>query len=92
MLSPKLLELLRPYLRVVRPRNCLIPGRNPGTHIRRGRVEQLCKRSSAAAGLNMRVTVRSLRHAFATHLLESGSKIRVIQILLGHRSLQTTAR
>jgi len=92
MLSPNLLELLRTYWRVVHPTDWLFPGRNPGEHISRSRVEQVCKRASAAAGLKKHVTVRSLRHAFATHLLESGSNIRVIQLLLGHRSLQTTAR
>ena len=55
--------------RIVRPTDWLFPGKNPGEHISRGRVEQICKRASVAAGLNKRVTARSLRHAFATHLI-----------------------
>jgi site-specific recombinase XerD len=92
MLSPNLLELLRAYWKVVRPADWLFPGRYPGHHISRHRMEQVCQKVSAAAGLKKRVTVRALRHSFATHLLEAKANVRTIQILLGHRSLQTTAR
>jgi len=92
MLSPNLLELLRAYWKVVRPADWLFPGRYRGQHISRHRIEQVCQKVSAAAGLKKRVTVRALRHSFATHLLEAGANVRTIQILLGHRSLQTTAR
>jgi site-specific recombinase XerD len=92
MLSPNLLELLRAYWKVVRPANWLFPGQRPGTHLTTKRIHQVCVRASAAAGLTKRATVRALRHSFATHLLEAGANIRVIQILLGHRSLRTTAR
>jgi integrase/recombinase XerD len=92
MLSPNLLELLRAYWKVVRPTEWLFPGQRPGTHLTPKRVHQVCVKASAAAGLTKRATVRALRHSFATHLLEAGANIRVIQILLGHRSLRTTAR
>jgi integrase/recombinase XerD len=92
MLSPNLLELLRAYWKVARPADWLFPGQRPGTHLTAKRVLQVCIKAGAAAGLTKRATVRALRHSFATHLLESGANIRVIQILLGHRSLRTTAR
>ena len=92
MLSPNLLEVLRGYWKVVRPKDWLFPGRPPIRPITRECIHQVCVKAAAAAGLTKRVSVRALRHAFATHLLESGTNIRVIQILLGHRSLRTTAR
>jgi site-specific recombinase XerD len=91
MLSPNLLELLRAYWKVARPSNWLFPGQRPGTHLTTKRIHQVCIKASAAAGLTKRATVRALRHSFATHLLEAGANIRVIQTLLGHRSLRTTA-
>jgi site-specific recombinase XerD len=92
MLSPNLLELLRAYWKVARPADWLFPGQRPGTHLTAKRVLQVCIKAGAAAGLTKRATVRALRHSFATHLLEAGANIRVIQVLLGHRSLRTTAR
>jgi site-specific recombinase XerD len=92
MLSPNLLELLRAYWKVARPADWLFPGQRAGTHLTAKRVHQVCVKASAAAGLTKRATVRALRHSFATHLLEAGANIRVIQVLLGHRSLRTTAR
>jgi integrase/recombinase XerD len=92
MLSPNLLELLRAYWKIARPNDRLFPGRGRHGHITRERIYQVCVKASAAAGLTQRATVRALRHSFATHLLEAGTNIRVIQILLGHRSLRTTAR
>ena len=92
MLSPNLLELLRAYWKVARPADWLFPGQRPGTHLTAKRVLQVCIKAGAAAGLAKRATVRALRHSFATHLLEAGANIRVIQVLLGHRSLRTTAR
>jgi len=91
MLSPNLLELLRAYWKMARPADWLFPGRRAGTHLTAKRVHQVCVKASAAAGLPKRATVRALRHSFATHLPEAGANIRVIQILLGHRSLRTTA-
>ncbi len=92
MLSPTLLELLRVYWRVERPRTWLFPGRTPEVPISVTSVQRVCHRAGVDAGLSKRVTVRMLRHCFATHLLEAGTNVRVIQTLLGHRSLSTTQR
>ena len=91
MLSPHLLELLRAYWKVARPQGWLFPGRPPNRPLTREMIHQVCTKASVAAGLTKRAHVRALRHSFATHLLEAGANIRVIQILLGHRSLRTTA-
>src|SRR6516165_940891 len=91
MLSPRLLDLLRRYWKAARPRTWLFPGQAPDRPIGIRTVTRTCRRALQAAGLEKRVTVHTLRHSFATHLLEAGSNIRIIQILLGHRSLRTTA-
>ena len=90
MLSPTLLKVLRQYWRQQRPTTWLFPGQNGAQPISRHRVVEMCKRLGVAAGLKKPVTVRALRHSFATHLLEAGQNVRVIQMLLGHRSLRTT--
>jgi integrase/recombinase XerD len=92
MLSPKLLDTLRGYWRAVRPKEWLFPGDHPGQPITSCAVEAACKSARELAGLSKPVTPHSLRHAFAVHLLESGIDVRTIQLLLGHRSLATTAR
>lgn len=92
MLSPKLLETLRSYWRAARPQDWLFPGDQPGRPIRASSVELACKLAQRRAGITKSVTPHSLRHAFAVHLLESGTDVRTIQLLLGHRSLATTAR
>jgi site-specific recombinase XerD len=91
MLSPKLLTLLRLYYKVVRPSEWLFPGRFPNTHLSVDRVEQACCKARQALGMSKKVTIRMLRHCFATHMLDNGTNIRIIQILLGHRRLETTA-
>ncbi len=91
MLSPKLLDLLRLYWKVTRPSVWLFPGRTPGHHVSLSIVQRVCKKAAASSGLTKSVTLRTLRHSFATHLLEAGADVRTIQMLLGHRSLQTTA-
>ena len=92
MLSPKLLEILRTWWRVEKPRHWLFPSDIPGQHISRDAVGQACQKAHRLSGIRKPVTPHSLRHAFAVHLLESGTDVRTIQLLLGHRSLATTAQ
>jgi len=92
MLSSKLLEILRAYWKVEHPRYWLFPSPIAGQPISRFAVEAACKKALRASGLRKRVTPHALRHGFTTHLLESGTDLRKIQLLLGHRSLATTAR
>lgn len=92
MLSPRLLEALRDYWKVARPETWLFPGDIPGSPITRDAVGQACSRARRASGIAKPITPHSLRHAFATHLLENGTDVRRIQLLLGHRSLATTSR
>jgi site-specific recombinase XerD len=91
MLSPRLLAILREYWKADRPTQFLFPGNVPDRPITPRTVEKACRDARAAAGLGKHVTVHTLRHSFATHLLEAGTDIRIIQVLLGHRSLRTTA-
>jgi integrase/recombinase XerD len=92
MLSSTLLDILRSYWRAVRPKQWLFPGDRPGQPITRDTVADACHRAHLRSGLSKPVTPHSLRHAFAVHLLEAGTDVRTIQLLLGHRSLATTAR
>ena len=92
MLSAKLLKILRDYWKATRPKDWLFPGDQPGHPISRNTVEHACMKAHQASGLTKPVTPHSLRHAFAVHLLESGTDVRTIQLLLGHCSLATTAR
>ena len=93
MLGDRLLEILRGYWRQVRPQgDWLFPGRKAGKPITRDTVEKALKVAAVRAKLRKKVTPHLLRHSFATHLLEAGTDIRVIQVLLGHSSIRTTAR
>lgn len=92
MLSPKLLEILRDWWRVEKPKDWIFPGDIPGRHISKDAVEQACQKAQRLAQIPKPITPHSLRHSFAVHLLESGTDVRTIQLLLGHRSLATTAR
>ena len=92
MLSPKLLEVLRAWWQVDRPRHWLFPGEPPEKPISRNAVGRACHVAARRARLAKPVSPHALRHAFAVHLLEAGTDLRTIQLLLGHRSLQTTAQ
>lgn len=93
MLSPKLLELLRAYWKAEHPRSeWLFPGRDPAVHISIRSVQLACQIARDAAYIGKHITMHTLRHSFATHLLEAGTDLCTIKLLLGHRSLSTTAR
>ncbi len=92
MLSPTWLEVLRDWWRLSRPTTWLFPGERPDHPLGRAAVEQACHRARRRARLTKPLTPHVLRHCFAVHLLEAGTDVRTIQLLLGHRSLETTAR
>jgi integrase/recombinase XerD len=91
MLSPRLLELLRDWWRAARPRTWLFPGQNPVNPMTARQLNRACHAAARLAGISKRVSPHTLRHSFATHLLEQDVDIRVIQTLLGHAKLDTTA-
>ena len=101
MLSPEMLDLLRQWWKA-RPSRAdagmpaqerwLFPGRKPGKPLTPRQLSRLFHEAAEAAGIKKSVTLHSLRHSFATHLLERGTDIRIIQALLGHDKLDTTAR
>jgi len=92
MLSEQLLAILRDYWRRTRPPHWLFPGPDPSRSLTPRSLQRACQQAAKIAGLDKSVTVHTLRHSFATHLLEQGVDIRVIQDLLGHRQITSTAR
>jgi integrase/recombinase XerD len=91
MLSEHLLALLRAYWKEARPQGWLFPGRDPVQPLTTRQLNRACHFAAQAAGIDKRVSLHTLRHSFATHLLEQKVDIRVIQVLLGHKKLDTTA-
>jgi integrase/recombinase XerD len=92
MLSPQLLELLRDWWRIARPAVWIFPGRDRISPMTTRQFNRVCHMAAELAGLTKWVAPHTLRHSFATHLLEQNIDIRVIQVLLGHAKLDTTAR
>lgn len=86
MLSVQLLGILRTYWRLARPKDWLFPGRDPANPIEVNVLHAACRSACAASGLTKRVTVHTLRHSFATHLLESGTDIRIIRTFQHRRT------
>ena len=91
-LSVRLVEVLRAYWRECRPRPWLFPGTGGQRPMCEGNVQRLCQRVARQSGLSKHATMHTLRHCFATHMLEAGVDLLTLQAMMGHTSLQTTMR
>ena len=92
MLSDRLVKLLRRYWRAARPDGWMFPSWRGHKHLSSGSLSQACRDAAKSSGMTKRITAHILRHSFATHLLENATDTRVIQALLGHSRIETTAR
>jgi len=92
MLSPKLLEILRVYWRWCKPTDWLFPGKQAGQPLKANAVRVVCQKLRKQLGIKKPLSPHVLRHSFASHLLDAGTDLRSIQLLLGHRDLETTSR
>ena len=91
VLSPSLLTVMRDYWKVYRSTKWLFPGKHPDKPLSLTTIQRACARAARKAGIAKPVKTHTMRHCFATHLLEAGTDLRTIQLLLGHANLQTTA-
>jgi site-specific recombinase XerD len=92
ILSPQLLAILRAWWVQCRSKGWLFPGQDPLLPMTVRQLNRACHQAADAAGLGTWISPRTLRHSFATHLMEAGVDVRIIQVLLGHAKLDTTAR
>ena len=92
MLSQRLLAVLRSYWRAAKPKDYLFPTWREGHHLTTSALAFACRNACRNSGIPKRITAHTLRHSFAPHLLENGTDTRVIQVLLGHSRIETTAR
>ena len=92
LLSETALQVLREYFRVYKPKDWLFPGKNPSNHLSERTAQEIFEHAKRKAGITKRATFHTLRHSFATHILEDGVDTRYIQELLGHGDIRTTER